>query len=41
MKWIEKKKVVEVTCNHNWTVSPEAWWKQAKEREYELLYGNK
>ena len=40
MKWIEKKKVVEVTCNKNWTVSPEAWWKQAKEREYELLYGD-
>ncbi len=41
MKWIEDKKVVEVTCNNNWTVSPEAWWKLAKEREYELLYGNK
>jgi 2',3'-cyclic-nucleotide 2'-phosphodiesterase/3'-nucleotidase len=40
MKWIEDKKEVEVTCNHNWTVSPEAWWKQAKEREYKLLYGD-
>ena len=40
MKWIEKKKVIEVTCSHNWTVSPHAWWQQAKEREYRLLYGN-
>jgi len=41
MKWIEEKKVVEVTCNKNWNVSPEAWWQMAKEREYELLYGEK
>jgi len=41
MKWIEEKKVVEVTCNNNWTVSPEAWWQLAKEREYKLLYGEK
>ncbi|MCZ4693508.1 bifunctional metallophosphatase/5'-nucleotidase [Ancylomarina euxinus] len=41
MKWIEEKKVVKVTCNRNWTVRPEAWWQQAKEREYKLLYGEK
>ncbi|MRT92189.1 bifunctional UDP-sugar hydrolase/5'-nucleotidase [Ancylomarina sp. 16SWW S1-10-2] len=40
MKWIEEQKVVNPTCDNNWTVSPEAWWKQAKEREYKLLYGN-
>jgi len=39
MKWIEDKKVVEVNCNNNWTVSPQNWWQQAKEREFELLYG--
>jgi len=39
MKWIEEKKVVEVTCNKNWTVAPADWWQQAKEREFELLYG--
>lgn len=39
MKWIENKKVVEVNCSNNWTVSPQSWWKKAKEREFELLYG--
>ena len=39
MKWIEEKKVVEVTCNKNWSVKPNAWWQQAKDREFELLYG--
>jgi len=39
MKWIEDKKVVEVNCNNNWTVSPHKWWQQAKTREFELLYG--
>lgn len=41
MKWIEEKKVVDATCNKNWTVEPFAWWKQAKAREFELLYGKK
>jgi len=39
MKWIENKKVMEVNCNNNWKVSPQSWWKKAKEREFELLYG--
>jgi len=28
-----------VTCNKNWTVAPTDWWQQAKDREFELLYG--
>jgi len=40
MKWIEEKKVVDVSCNNNWKVIPENWWQQAKDREFELLYGN-
>jgi 2',3'-cyclic-nucleotide 2'-phosphodiesterase/3'-nucleotidase len=39
MKWIENKKVVEVTCNNNWSVKPNTWWRQAKDREFEMLYG--
>ncbi|MGZ2369040.1 bifunctional metallophosphatase/5'-nucleotidase [Ancylomarina sp. YFZ004] len=39
MKWVEEKKVVEVTCNNNWSVKPNAWWQQAKDREFEMLYG--
>jgi 2',3'-cyclic-nucleotide 2'-phosphodiesterase/3'-nucleotidase len=39
MKWIEEKKEVEVTCSNNWSVKPNAWWQQAKDREFEMLYG--
>ena len=41
MKWIEKKKVVDVSCNNNWRVKPNAWWQQAKEREFKMLYEKK
>ena len=39
MKWIEKKGTVDIHCNQNWKVVPEAWHAEASDREYELLYG--
>lgn len=41
MKWIENSKTVTPKALGNWKVIPEEWWKDAKERDYRLLYGKK
>ena len=40
MKWIEKKKVVTPVAFGNWQVVPGDWWRAAKQRDYQLLYGS-
>lgn len=40
MKWIEEKKDLSPEANNNWKVIPEEWVKKAREKDYELLFGN-
>ena len=40
MKWIEAKKNLSPEANNNWKVIPEEWVNKAKEKDYELLFGN-
>jgi len=41
MKWIEKEKIVNPTCDSNWTVKPNTWWIKAKNKDYKTLYERK
>jgi 2',3'-cyclic-nucleotide 2'-phosphodiesterase/3'-nucleotidase len=40
MKWIEKNKTITPKTFGNWKVVPGEWWKKAKEKDYNFLYGN-
>lgn len=40
MKWIEEKGTVEPFSFNNWKVIPESWWKNGKEKDYQLMYNN-
>jgi 2',3'-cyclic-nucleotide 2'-phosphodiesterase/3'-nucleotidase len=39
MKWIEGKKILSPYTIGNWKVIPEEWWKKAKTKDYELIFG--
>lgn len=39
MKWIEKHETINPKANGNWKVIPEDWWKRAKEKDFELMFG--
>ncbi len=41
MKWIEEKGTINPEAFGNWTVVPEDWYQNAKQTDYELLYGMK
>ena len=41
MKWIEEQNIVEPTENVNWEVIPKEFAKKAKERDYDLMFGEK
>lgn len=41
MQWIKKKKVIAPHIIGNWKVLPEDWWQKGKEKDYELLFGEK
>ena len=41
MKWIEKKKTVTPAALGNWKVIPAYWWKLGKEKDYNVLFGEK
>ncbi len=38
IKWIEEKKVIEPKAFNNWKVVPEAYWKKAKYKDYDILF---
>lgn len=40
MKWIEKNKTITPQTFGNWKVVPTEWWKKAKKKDYNFLYGN-
>ena len=39
--WIKKQKVVTPKVDYNWKIIPAEWAKKGKEKDYELLFGNK
>ena len=41
MKWIEEQNIVEPTENVNWEVIPKEFAEKAKERDYNLMFGEK
>lgn len=41
MKWIESIQTVTPEETENWKVIPQEWWKEAKERNHELLFDEK
>ncbi len=41
MKWIEKKKTVTPAALGNWKVIPASWWKLGKEKDYNILFGER
>jgi 2',3'-cyclic-nucleotide 2'-phosphodiesterase/3'-nucleotidase len=41
MKWIEEKKVITPKIGRNWKIIPEDWWQKGKDKDYELLFGQK
>ncbi|NOX18092.1 MAG: bifunctional metallophosphatase/5'-nucleotidase [Chlorobi bacterium] len=41
MKWIEKKKDVEVSSDFNWKVIPEKFWEKGKEKDFNLMFNNR
>ena len=41
MEWIKDKKIIKPHMFGNWNVIPENWWEAGKERDYEILFGEK
>jgi 2',3'-cyclic-nucleotide 2'-phosphodiesterase/3'-nucleotidase len=41
LQWIKNKKNINPSLIGNWEIIPEDWWKRGKERDYELLFGEK
>lgn len=41
MKWIKEKNVITPKLIDNWKVVPETWWKNGREKDYELIFGEK
>jgi len=41
MQWIKEKKIIRPRIIGNWSVVPENWWEAGKEKDYELLFGEK
>lgn len=40
MKWIEQQKTVSPKTTSNWNVVPKEWYKQAKEKDREILFNS-
>jgi len=40
MKWIEKQKIVTSIENVNWFIEPKEFVKEAKERDYKIMFGD-
>jgi 2',3'-cyclic-nucleotide 2'-phosphodiesterase/3'-nucleotidase len=41
LQWIKNKKNIKPSLIGNWEIIPEDWWERGKERDYELLFGEK
>lgn len=41
MKWIEKAGTVEPRAFNNWKIIPDEWYRRAKEKDYQILFGKK
>jgi 2',3'-cyclic-nucleotide 2'-phosphodiesterase/3'-nucleotidase len=41
MNWIKEKKTITPGKTGNWKIIPEEWWKNGRQKDYELIFGKK